>query len=184
MPTHAPTATSTLGGPFARPPLRLITTFGLGYCRPFPGTWGSAPPVLAAAFLVAIGLGPGPSHWIYIAAMAATILLFGWACIRDGSAAEARFGGKDPSEVVADETAGQALALLVLPAAGMATPTLAVFTVFFSFVAFRVFDIFKPWPAYQLQSAPAGWGILLDDLMAGAYALATVHLIAWAALTR
>ncbi|MFN5958538.1 MAG: phosphatidylglycerophosphatase A [Planctomyces sp.] len=40
----------------------------------------------------------------------------------------------------------------------------------FAFVAFRVCDIVKPFPANIIQRAPAGWGILLDDLFAGVYA--------------
>lgn len=181
---NTPLLSTLAQGPWAKPRLSLITTFGLGYCRPFPGTWGSAPVPVLAAVLIALGLGPVQQPWIYSLVMLAVIILFGYACIRDGSAAEARFGGKDPSEVVADETAGQALAMLTLPAAAMANPGLAMFTVFFAFIAFRVFDILKPWPVFQLQDRPAGWGILLDDLMAGLYALGLLHLVAWLALSR
>jgi phosphatidylglycerophosphatase A len=39
------------------------------------------------------------------------------------------------------------------------------------FLFFRLFDIVKPWPARQLESMPAGWGIMLDDVAAGVYAL-------------
>lgn len=165
-----------------KPSLALITTFGLGYLRPFPGTWGSLPPLVLAAVLIAAGLGPDRSPWIYNGLMLLVILVFGYACLRDGSAAEARFLRKDPSNVVADETAGQALALMALPVAGLGSPALTIFTLFFAFFAFRIFDILKPWPVYQLQSRPAGLGILLDDLMAGLYALAVVQIAAAVAL--
>ena len=153
----------------------LVTTFGLGYLRPAPGTWGSMPPVLLAGALIAAGLGPVESPWVYHGVLAAVIVVFSLACVMMGDAAEARFLRKDPSNVVADETAGQAIALLALPAAGLPTGPRAVLTLLAAFLAFRLMDIVKPWPAGRIQAAPAGWGILLDDLLAGVYALALVQ---------
>ncbi len=158
-----------------RPSLHLVTTCGLGHCRPFPGTWGSLPPPILAGVLMAMDLGPLASPWVYNTVLIATLLIFAWACVRDGDAAEARFGEKDPSEVVADETAGQCLPLLFLPWQAVATPALAAFTCVFAFLSFRVFDIVKPWPAGRLQRVPGGWGILLDDLFAGVYAAIAVQ---------
>jgi len=48
-----------------------------------------------------------------------------------------------------------------------------------AFVAFRVFDIVKPWPAGRLEHIPAGWGVMADDVMAGAYANLTIHVLMW-----
>jgi phosphatidylglycerophosphatase A len=93
-----------------------------------------------------------------------------------GDRAEARFLRKDPPEAVADETAGQCLALLFLPAASLAEPARAAFTLAYAFVAFRVLDIIKPFPARTLQGVPGGAGILLDDVVAGLYALALVQI--------
>ena len=45
-----------------------------------------------------------------------------------------------------------------------------------AFVLFRIFDIIKPWPARGLQRVPGGWGILIDDLIAGLYAAAVTQL--------
>ncbi|MCC6971317.1 MAG: phosphatidylglycerophosphatase A [Phycisphaerales bacterium] len=160
--------------------LRLITVFGLGFMRPASGTWGSMPPVLAAATLIALGFAPGTSttsSLVYHAALAVVFVIFAGACIVQGDRAEARFG-HDPSEVVADEVAGQCVALLALPAAALATPSKAALTLATSFFAFRVLDIVKPWPAGQLQRVPSGWGILLDDLFAGLYALVVVQIVA------
>jgi phosphatidylglycerophosphatase A len=53
-----------------------------------------------------------------------------------------------------------------------------LFTLAFAFVAFRLLDIVKPWPAHGLQRVPGGWGILLDDLVAGVYALVIVQVCA------
>ena len=156
----------------------LLTAFGLGHMRPFPGTWGSAPPVLLAGVLIGAGLGPAEEPVVYHALLAGVVLLFSGACIVHGDHAEARFLSKDPSHVVADEMAGQSIALMALPAAALATPLLAAFTLSFAFLAFRVCDIVKPWPSWRLQLVPGGWGILLDDLFAGFYALVIVQVVA------
>jgi phosphatidylglycerophosphatase A len=89
-------------------------------------------------------------------------------CVALGRFAEDHFGRKDPSQVTADEWAGQALALIGLPAATAPGGLLIVAAA--AFVAFRIFDIIKPPPAYGLQRLPEGWGILVDDLVAGVYA--------------
>ncbi|MGD9791642.1 MAG: phosphatidylglycerophosphatase A [Phycisphaerales bacterium] len=164
--------------PFQRRPLRLITTFGLGHMRPASGTWGSLPPIVLALILVAVGLGPADHRAFFDAAMVLIAVVFSWACVRDGDFAEARFGKKDPGQVVADETAGQAVTLLMLPTAAMQDVRAAIFTIVLSFFAFRIFDILKPWPARSLQRVPGGWGILIDDLFAGVYAGVAVWL-AW-----
>jgi phosphatidylglycerophosphatase A len=161
----------------------LITTFGLGYLRPAPGTWGSMPPVLLAGVLVALGHGnqvcPVGLHgcWVYNAAIVATLLLFSFACVAFGDAAEARFGKKDPGHVCADETAGVCIPLLFLPPEAYATPVMTAMTLALVFLAFRIFDILKLPPANGLQRVPGGWGILLDDLVAGVQALVVVQVV-------
>lgn len=160
------------------PSVRSITVFGLGYRRPASGTWGSLPPVLLAGGLIAAGLGPQQHPWIYHGLLAAVFVFFCWACVAQGDAAEAKFGKKDPSQAVADETAGQCLSLAALPAAAISTPAMATFTLAYAFICFRLLDIVKPWPAYRLQDVPGGWGILLDDLFAGAYAAILVQVMA------
>jgi phosphatidylglycerophosphatase A len=80
----------------------------------------------------------------------------------------AQLGQDDPREIVVDEVAGQALAFIGAYAVGAQE---ILVTVAVGFVAFRLFDIFKPWPCRWLEKLPAGWGILADDLMAGIYAM-------------
>lgn len=76
----------------------------------------------------------------------------------------------DPSIVVIDEVVGMWIALLFQPS-GIGAAILA-------FVAFRGFDIVKPPPARQLERIPGGWGIMLDDVVAGIYAnLATIAVL-------
>lgn len=147
--------------------LRWATTFGLGHLRPFPGTWGSLPPLVLGLIIIAIM--PDTAAWTVLRlVMLPVVVVFTLACVLLGDRAEARFGRKDPSQVVADETAGMALCLMLMPAV---TPGWgAAATLVMAFVFFRGMDIVKPWPAYGLQSAPSGWGVVLDDLAAGVQA--------------
>ncbi|MDX2116237.1 MAG: phosphatidylglycerophosphatase A [Planctomycetota bacterium] len=151
-----------------------LTVLGLGFLRPAPGTWGSMPAPGAAGLLLGLGFSKG----VVLAALGCAVVAASAACVAFGRYAERRFGSKDAAEVVADEAAGSSLAMLaavwMLPelpgnvmswvwagAAGVA-----------AFFFFRVFDIVKPPPARRLEGLPHGWGVLMDDLMAGVYAAA------------
>ncbi|HMN41652.1 MAG TPA: phosphatidylglycerophosphatase A [Phycisphaerales bacterium] len=157
----------------------LVTTFGLGHLRPASGTWGSMPTVVIAACLLVCGARPcGDGLWpsvIYHGVLLAVLVVFSWACVMYGDGAEVYFGKKDPGSVVADETAGQAIALFALPAAATATPGRALISLGLAFLAFRLCDIVKAWPARGWQRYPGGWGILIDDLVAGVQALVIVQ---------
>ncbi|HRJ49974.1 MAG: phosphatidylglycerophosphatase A [Phycisphaeraceae bacterium] len=154
----------------ARDSFPWLTVWGIGYLRPASGSWGSIPPVVLAGALIAGGLGPAQAPWLYNGTLAGVALVFSAACVLQGSRAEV-VHGKDPSVVVADEVAGQSLALMMLPLAVADSPARVTGTLVLAFVVFRILDIVKPWPARQIQRVPGGWGILLDDLVAGAYAL-------------
>jgi len=78
-------------------------------------------------------------------------------------------GVKDPQFVVIDEVAGQLVALIAVP--------LAWKTFLVGLILFRVFDILKPPPIRLLERLPEGTGIVVDDLGAGLYALAVMHLL-------
>ncbi|MCA9288924.1 MAG: phosphatidylglycerophosphatase A [Phycisphaerales bacterium] len=152
----------------------LITTFGLGHLRPASGTWGSLPPVAWAGLLLLVaGLAPsvgGSVWWVYHVSLWSVLLVFSWATVAGADRAEAVFG-HDPSEVVADETAGQCIPLLLIPPALIGAGWWqALMALALAFLLFRAFDIAKVWPANALQRVPGGWGILLDDLVAGLYA--------------
>jgi phosphatidylglycerophosphatase A len=146
-----------------------ITVLGSGYLWP-PGTWGSA--VAAAAFVLIwwlIGLAAGP-RWAVDAVVVAGVLASSAMSVMWGEWAIQRFQRADPHEFVLDEFAGQWIALLALPLAGTANAASLAAVVFGQFVLFRVADVIKPPPARQFEKLPAGWGILMDDLMAGIYA--------------
>ncbi|MHC5004868.1 MAG: phosphatidylglycerophosphatase A family protein [Planctomycetota bacterium] len=161
----------------------LLTGGGLGHLRPAPGTWGSLPPPLAV-MLGLLWLGPG---WWIDAGLAAGIVVFSWACVGFGTYGESRYGRKDPRQIVADEVAGQCVALLALPWRAMADAASFGWNAALAgaaFLAFRIADITKPPPANGLQRLSGGWGILIDDLIAGAYALIVVQLLARLLLVR
>ena len=149
----------------------LVTGMGLGLMRPAPGTWGSLPPV-ALAMLLAFAV-TDPRH--IDMALAAMGLVFGLSCLVWGELAEKSFGRKDPGAVVADEVAGQSLALMWLPWSGNNARIIATCAI--AFFAFRLFDIVKPPPARGWQRFPGGLGILIDDLVAGLYALVATQIL-------
>ena len=75
----------------------------------------------------------------------------------------------DPSIVVIDEVVGMWISLLFLPK--------SILIAVMAFLAFRIFDIVKPFPAKQLEHYANGWGIMLDDVVAGMYANIVVHIL-------
>jgi phosphatidylglycerophosphatase A len=94
----------------------------------------------------------------------ATVAAGTWAAER----AEQLLGGKDPGAIVIDEVAGMTLSVLLLP---LTAPVLLA-----GFVLFRIFDIVKPFPARDSQRLTGGLGVMIDDLIAGVYALAVLSL--------
>lgn len=153
-------------------PTLALSTLGLGFLRPAPGTWGSMPPPALVFALVLLG-GSWNGLNLFVVGL---LLLSSAACIGFGRYAEKRFGLKDAPEVVADETAGVCLPLLLWPTLPAGVFEAAAFCAG-AFVLFRIFDISKPWPVARLEKLPHGWGVLLDDLMAGVYALLAMQLI-------
>jgi phosphatidylglycerophosphatase A len=157
----------------------LLTAGGLGHMRPASGTWGSTPPVALALLLALLLGGDGLTlgdHVVINGALIGVAIVFSWACIAFGAQAEQRWARKDPGQVVADEVAGQCVALLALPWRGDHLLWNGAIGLG-AFLAFRVMDIVKPPPANGLQKLKAGWGILVDDLVAGAYAAATIQIV-------
>ncbi len=145
---------------------RMLTScFGLGFMPFAPGTWGSIP--LVAVFVLAALFAP--TVWIAASIVAAVGFVFSFACVKFAPKVMEITGKKDPSEIVADECGGQAVAILIAMLVNPEMKFLFV-TACAVFVLFRVFDVIKPWPVNKLEELPAGWGILADDLFAGVYA--------------
>jgi phosphatidylglycerophosphatase A len=110
----------------------------------------------------------GLTGWPFLAMAAALFLPAVWAA---GVSARAA-GIEDPGFVVVDEVIGQWIAL-----AGARTLNWGTFLA--AFALFRLFDIWKPPPVRQLEALPGGWGINVDDVMAGVYAALVLLAAGW-----
>ena len=140
----------------------FIATGGYaGYAPIAPGTAGSLVGVTLYA-LVRFVCGPVFELFVLLLVVAIGI----WAA----TVGERHFGQEDPGMVVIDEVAGMLLTLLWIPVTWQGALV--------GFVMFRVFDIFKPFPARSAERLPEGWGVMADDLVAGVYAHVTVRLCA------
>ncbi len=134
------------------------SVFYAGFLPNAPGTWGS----FFALF---------PIYFIGVYAPWYGIILFiiacSWLTVWVSEECE-RVWGKDPSPLVMDEFAGQGMAFIFIP---MLSAPLNIFLLLaLGFIFFRFFDIKKPLGVNELQTLPGGWGILVDDLLAGFYA--------------
>jgi len=141
----------------------IATWFGCGYAPSAPGTAGSL-----AALVIAIGLhafaGSGR-----VTLLVLSVLLLAPGIWSAGVVARA-IGQTDPHIVVVDEVIGQWITF-----AGAAVLNWRVYLA--AFVLFRLLDIWKPAPARQLESLPAGWGIIADDVMAGLYGALAIFVL-------
>jgi len=136
----------------------LATGFFSGYSPITPGTAGS----LVGLALYAI---PGMETPVALSLSIVITLLIGVAA---SGRMEKQFGD-DPTIVVIDEIVGMWVSLFFLPRTWL-TASLAFFT-------FRMYDIIKPQPARLAERLRNGWGVMLDDVVAGAYANVTVRLV-------
>jgi len=124
------------------------TFFYLGKLPIAPGSWASLGALILWAFL---------PHSFYIQFLIIIILFF--IGLLSANKLSIQMNDSDPSEVVIDEVVGMGIALFMLP------KTIAIYTI--AFILFRLLDIFKPSIVYNIQSLPRGWGIMLDDVLAG-----------------
>jgi phosphatidylglycerophosphatase A len=146
----------------------LCTSLWLGCSPVAPGTVGSLPAVLV--FVLIKLLAP---HQFQLPMIAAALAVTCIISIPLGKWAERHWNKKDPRYFVLDEHAGFFVTVLLF-----GVPSLAL-TVIWAFVATRVFDIIKPWPASKMEVLPHGWGILVDDLVASLYAAGFLYVLAW-----
>ncbi|MGH8192348.1 MAG: phosphatidylglycerophosphatase A family protein [Rhodanobacteraceae bacterium] len=142
----------------------IATALGAGLSPKAPGTAGSAVALLPWWFLLR-GLAPG---W-YVLVLVVGFALGVWACEVSGR----RLGVHDHGALVWDEVIGMWLTLFVAP------PEWWWMVV--GFVLFRLFDIWKPWPVRVAdRRVHGGFGVMLDDVLAGLYALIVLQLVALA----
>ncbi len=144
------------------------TVFYVGYLKPASGTWGSLAAIPLAWFVWLIG---GPV--LLAVATAAAFFAGSWATRQIIATGD----NHDPSEVVIDELVGQWIALLPvgIGAAVMNASFWALWPgVLTAFVAFRLFDIWKPGPIGWADRRGDALGVMLDDVIAGLFAAVIV----------
>ncbi|UCF63511.1 MAG: phosphatidylglycerophosphatase A [bacterium] len=136
----------------------VATGLGVGFFPFAPGTAGS----IFSLLLIYVFTPVSP----YI--MLLLILLSFFVGVYSSTRVE-KERGHDPSIVVIDEILGMGIGLLFLPR------NLLLFII--AFILFRIFDIFKPPPINASQKFRAGWGIMMDDVVAGLYTLIIMQLL-------
>jgi phosphatidylglycerophosphatase A len=138
-------------GPRSKAAWALATWFGCGKVPVAPGTMGTIGAI--PLYWIAARAGQG---WVFAVAILVTGVGI-WAA----SVVAQELGRKDPQVVVIDEVAG--LMVTMLPMHHVSWLALAI-----GFVLFRALDVVKPWPVRRFEDLPGGWGIVMDDVAAGA----------------
>ncbi len=150
----------------------IATWFGSGLLPKAPGTWGS---LAAIPFALLLYIYTGP--YLIIIATIALFFIGVWASNNIERTAQK----KDPGFIVVDEVVGQWIALFPLSFLFIFNNHGFSYFIFASisavaFIAFRVFDIWKPWPIRDIdKNIHGGLGIMLDDVIAGVYALIVTY---------
>ncbi len=152
--------------PFAHPARIVATWFWIGHFPLAPGTVASLAALPVAWAILTFG-GEFRQGLLFLAAF----LAFAVGVWTSGIYGR-RTGRDDAKEVVIDEVMGQWFALV------FALPD-HIWHLAVGFIAFRLFDIFKPWPAnWADRTIKGGWGVMLDDLIAAIYAAIVVYVVA------
>lgn len=174
----------------------IATAFGLGYLKPGPGTWGSLGGVALTVLFTypywyaghigeRLG-GPGIYPFVDLAYPGSLVPFFyllifvvAFIGVIASGRAEHHSGKIDPQFVVIDEVSGQLVTFFGAPYILIHQWRLLSHSwwelvnwkcLLLGFILFRVFDIWKPFPARQAEKLPGGWGIMADDWIAGIYA--------------
>lgn len=141
----------------------FVASFGyVGFFPIAPGTAGSLAALALFAFVRWVGM---PAF--ELATIVAVLIVGVWSA----NGAERALGRKDPGPVVIDEVLGMLITLAWLP--------VSMAGVVLGFLLFRLFDIVKPYPAGRLEHLPGGYGIMLDDAMAGVYSYLVLRACMW-----
>ena len=146
---------------FGHPIHFLAFGFGSGLAPVAPGTFGTLVGIPFFFFMVSLPM------WGYLSLILA--FLFGvWLCDRSSK----MLGVHDHGGIVWDEIVGYLVTMIAAPAGWE--------WVIVGFILFRIFDIFKPWPiAYLDRHVSGGFGIMVDDILAGVYAMLILQLLSY-----
>jgi len=144
----------------------VATGFGSGYFPKAPGTAGA---VLAVVLWLILSFFLSPP--VLFGVTLALVILFTFVGAWSSGKVEAEWG-KDPSRVVIDEMVGVWIPLLAVSDGN-------IYYALFALAVFRLFDIFKPLGIKKMEAIEGGWGIMLDDVLAGIYTLFLLIGIRW-----
>ncbi len=141
----------------------FATGFGSGYSPVAPGTAGT---LVAVPIYIALTTYFKISLITYLVITLAVIALGSLAAHRTGK----HFGQVDAGQIVIDEIAGFLVSMTAI--------SLSWTSLILGFGLFRLFDILKPWPAsYFDRKVANGFGVVMDDIMAGCYTLSILHIL-------
>ncbi len=138
------------------------STFGIGYLKG-GGTYAA---IFCCILWYFAWRGNVPPVWLSLTITVIITLLGVWS-----SSIVEGIWGKDPSKVVIDEVSGMCISLLFIP--------VLLKYVIVALVLFRFFDIVKPLFVRKMENLPAGWGIMMDDVLSGVYANIIMSSIVW-----
>ncbi|MBP1617439.1 MAG: pgpA [Bacteroidetes bacterium] len=147
----------------------IATGFGSGFSPIAPGTAGALLATLAwlGAFFA------GLSFPLLFLSTATAIVLFTLLGVKAANTLEPEWG-EDPSRIVVDEMVGVWIPLLAIN-----SDKHVVLYALVAFVLFRFFDILKPLGIRKMESVKGGWGVMLDDILAGVYSFIILKGIIW-----
>ena len=134
----------------------VASFFYLGKLPLAPGSWGSLGALLLWLFLPVT----------FLVHLSVILILFIVGVYSSNKVVKG-MDDQDPSEIVIDEAAGMGISLFLLP------HSLGLYLL--AFILFRIFDVLKPSFIHQVQNLPGGWGIMLDDVLAGLITFALVN---------
>jgi len=141
----------------------IASVGGLGYLPLAPGTWGAIAALLAWGILHQLIVF---TPVLQILAVVVSLTLGLWSSIR-----LERLWGKDPSQIVVDEWVGMWMTCLFLPFSWK--------FLLLALVLFRILDIWKPLYIRKAEKLKGGWGIMMDDVMAGIIGNVLIHFLIW-----
>ncbi|MEE8408099.1 MAG: phosphatidylglycerophosphatase A [Myxococcota bacterium] len=143
--------------------LGAASWFGTGYLPRMPGTWGTV-----GAIPLWWAMSTFELHWFVVATVVAIVISI-WV----SELAERIYGSHDVQHIVIDEVVGLLVAAIGVP---FRWPEVLA-----AFILFRIFDMWKPPPiGWVDRQVGGGFGVVIDDVIAGLFALGLLHGARWA----
>lgn len=139
------------------------TAFGIGYLPLAPGTWAS---LAAACLWYFLQQNIVFTAGLQLLAVSASVIIGIWSSVRLENV-----WGKDPSKIVIDEWAGMWITLLFLPADWR--------ILILALLVFRILDIWKPSIIKRAEEIKGGWGVMMDDIIAGVIGNVLIRIVLW-----